>query len=128
MGKLSKSLLKPAAAGAISAVVSYIMFDGADSVQIMDNFVPGWLLIGVVVAVADFAGTFSANYISPYIISSSESVKNLEDMLLTPSLCGALSWILLDPVLGVGESFMASFGTGLVSSWAADYIINKWDH
>jgi len=97
MGKLSESLLKPATAGAISAVISYIMFDGAGSVQIMDNFVPGWILIGVVVAVADFAGTFSANYISPYVISSSESVKNLEDMLLTPSLCGALSWVLLDP-------------------------------
>ena len=47
MGKLSESLLKPAAAGAISAVISYIMFDGAGSIQIMDNLVPGWLLIGV---------------------------------------------------------------------------------
>ena len=128
MGKLSESLLKPAVAGGISAVLSYVMFDGAGTVMVMDHFVPGWLLIGVVVAIADFAGTFSANYISPYVISSSESVKNIEDMLLTPALCGVLSWVILDPVLGVGESVMASFGTGLVSSWAADYIINKWEH
>ena len=108
MGKLSESLLKPAVAGGISAVLSYVMFDGAGVVQIMDHFVPGWLLIGVVVAVADFAGTFSANYISPYLISSSESVKNIEDMLLTPALCGVLSWIILDPILQTGESMIAT--------------------
>jgi hypothetical protein len=45
----------------------------------------------------------------------------LEDAILTPWLSGMATYIVLDPVLGVGESIIASIALGMVSSWAVDY-------
>jgi len=126
--KITETLLKPAIAGGIAAIVSYVMLDGAGSIQVMNYLVPGWVLIGVVVGAADFIGTFSEKWISPYVTSNNKTVQSLESMLLTPALSGVATWILLDPVLGVGESPIMSVGLGLVSSWSADYIYKTWWH
>jgi hypothetical protein len=120
--KITEQLLKPAIVGGLADIISYVMLDGAGQIQVMGKLVPGWLLIGIVVAAADFAGTFMKEWIAPYLITDNKTTQHLEDMLLTPSLAGLSTWILLDPVLGIGESALASIGIGAVSSWGADYI------
>ena len=88
----------------------------------MNYLVPGWALITVVVTASDFIGTFSKDWVLPYVTSSNSTTQHLEDMLLMPALSGVASWIILDPVLGAGKSAIASILVGAVSSWGADYL------
>jgi hypothetical protein len=92
----------------------------------MNKNIPGWLLIEIVVAVSDFAGTFSKEWIVPHIVSENKEIMKVKDLLLTSGLSGLCTWILLDPVLGLGESPFASIGVGAVSSWGADYIFKSY--
>ena len=44
--KLSETLLKPAIAGGLAAIISYVMLDDSSQIQVMNYLVPGWALIG----------------------------------------------------------------------------------
>jgi hypothetical protein len=73
--KLSEQLDKPVIAGAIAGVVSYIFLDRAGQIQVFGILVPGWVLIGVVVAVANGVGTFFTQFVSLYLVSGNKTVQ-----------------------------------------------------
>jgi hypothetical protein len=123
--ELSEQLGKLVIVGAIAGVVSYIFLDGAGQIQVFGNFVPGWVLIGIVVAVADGIGTFFIQFVSSYLVSGNKTVQQLEDALLISALCSLSTWLILDPVLGIGK--LPMWLSQLVgSSLVADYIYKNF--
>ena len=129
MSDLAQTLGKPITSGLSGAILSYVLFDGAGRVIVSGKEIPGWLLVGVVVAGSTFVGEIGKGYLLPYL----QGMKwgGFEGSIAEPALTGLSTYLLLMFMdkADYGNfipSFLLGAGSNIVGNYAFDNCIHNW--
>lgn len=118
-------LVKPTTSGVAGALFSYLLMEGSDSIIVMDRIIPGYVLVGVVVAGSAFLAEFAKEWLAPYI--GGMKYANFEISIVEPTVTGLSTYVLL---MWMDKSdfgnFLPAFLLGAGSNIVGDYTYNHW--
>ncbi len=115
-----QTLMKPALSGLAGGAL-YVLINGNLEVLVMDKILPGWLVIGFVVAGASYVGEIGKNYILPSL-GAGGKFEEIAISALEPALTGAATAGAVY-LLGVSDagSLLPAFLLGAGANVAGDY-------